>query len=504
MFVWSAQEPDYQPIPGDVDEAALLKSRSGRIWHKSFRICGTGRSKWRRLLLRSLILLLGFNFLLLVLIPILKPSYSNRPPHFTGKNINNEKVFIAANIEDEGLIRGAWGKSVLDLIDLLGQENVFLSIYENDGGPGVKAALEELSTLVKCRSHIISDHIDRTKLPTVQFLPNDKRVKRITYLAAARNYAIDPLADFHLLNSTNGPFSTPLTKFDKLLFLNDVVFSPKDAADLLFSTNIGPDGRTRYDAACAMDYINPFKFYDRFALRDNEYYESGLPWYPWFTPGGSRAESWRDVMLQKDAVRVKSCWGGMAAFEARWFTESVRSVETAATALSPLRFRSEEEVFWDASECCLIHADLQDLVRRATGSAGKIFVNPYVRVAYDEATFKWLEFSRRFERLGFLPHLILGWLLRQPKSSARAAEVPGHKVAHAEWIYSDPPNLKPGETFGVEDMSKFGTWKRVEKTATPGGYCGGPMLLALRNPAPKKGERYWEKINPAIPYVDFE
>lgn len=87
---------------------------------------------------------------LILLTPILIPSYTHRPDHYTGTNPSNEKVFIAANIVDEDLIRGAWGERVLELIDIIGPDNTFLSIYENDSGPGTKAALRELSQKVKC------------------------------------------------------------------------------------------------------------------------------------------------------------------------------------------------------------------------------------------------------------------------------------------------------------------------------------------------------------------
>jgi len=40
-----------------------------------------------------------------------------------------EKVFIAANIIDADLINGAWGNAVMELMDLIGGENVFLSLY---------------------------------------------------------------------------------------------------------------------------------------------------------------------------------------------------------------------------------------------------------------------------------------------------------------------------------------------------------------------------------------
>jgi hypothetical protein len=91
------------------------------------------------------------------------PSYSRPPRHYQdletriqgnqspGRgNVNNETVFIAANIIKADLISGTWGDSLVSLIDLLGPENVFLSIYENDSGVRTEQALEELRTRVKC------------------------------------------------------------------------------------------------------------------------------------------------------------------------------------------------------------------------------------------------------------------------------------------------------------------------------------------------------------------
>jgi hypothetical protein len=67
-------------------------------------------------------------------------------------NPYGEKIFIAANILQEDLIRGSWGNAVLELVDLLGADNVFLSIYENDSGRGTADALEELRNKVSCKS----------------------------------------------------------------------------------------------------------------------------------------------------------------------------------------------------------------------------------------------------------------------------------------------------------------------------------------------------------------
>ena len=64
-------------------------------------------------------------------------------------------------------------------------------------------------------------------------------------------------------------------KFDKILYINDVVFKPTDAANLLFSTNVDDSGNAKYRAACAVDFKNPFKFYDTFATKDLEGHSIG-------------------------------------------------------------------------------------------------------------------------------------------------------------------------------------------------------------------------------------
>jgi hypothetical protein len=94
---------------------------------------------------------------------ILRPSYANPPSHYWALegqvlsstehgrgNVNDQKVYIAANIINEDLIRGQWGTSLQSLVELLGEDNVFVSIYENDSGKGTRAALRALQQRLKC------------------------------------------------------------------------------------------------------------------------------------------------------------------------------------------------------------------------------------------------------------------------------------------------------------------------------------------------------------------
>ncbi|KAJ5226198.1 hypothetical protein N7468_007423 [Penicillium chermesinum] len=364
----------------------------------------------------------GIILALVLLTSVFLPSYTSPPARYStlrgaaratnaaGRgNPRNEKVFIAASIYDRGgeLASGKWGTQLLHLIDMLGEKNVFVSIYENDSGEEGERALRELERLIGSPKAIVfEEHMDLGTLPTVTIPGGEKRIKRIEYLARARNNALKPLE------------ADPKTRYDKLLYLNDVLFDPIDALQLLFSTNANEDGVAQYRAACAVDFDNPFKFYDTYATRDLQGYSMGLPFYPWFTTSG-KGDSRKDVQQGKDAVRVRSCWGGMVAFDAKYFQDP------APASTSPARFRSGQDLFWEASECCLIHADIQDpqtKVDEITDTG--IYMNPYVRTAYDSRTLSWLGVTRRFEKLYSFIHNLGNHLVGLPWYNPRREEVP--------------------------------------------------------------------------------
>ena len=341
-------------------------------------------------------------------------------------------------------------------------------------------------------------------------LPNEQRVKRIEYLAHVRNKAIEPL----VLNATG-------MHIDKLLFLNDIVFSPSDAVDLLFSTNMGDDGASRYHAACAMDFINPWKYYDTFATRDAEGQSLGVPFFPFFT-SARNGISRRDMLSGTDAVRVKSCWGGMVAFEAKWFMIQQKQDEAkkmtklkgnATKAVQPkmtspyVSFRASREIMWEASECCLVHADLSALTAQHPDEWENpenfdhgIYINPYIRVAYDVRTHSWLEFTRRFERLYPVVQNFVNWMVSRPPYQPRISDEPGQKVFRREWVFDGPETDSANRTqlSGPElmrEITNFGHWEGVEATAEPGGFCGGRQSLLLRPQPWIPGERIWYKVH---------
>lgn len=440
------------------------------------------RNGWRHrlaLLVCSLILLVS---IVVLITGIFFPSYTRLPAHYralqeriragnrTGRgNTHNEKIFIAASIYDPGgmLAGGDWGRNVLDLVEILGPEHVFLSIYENDSGDEAMAALADFETQVPCEHTIIAEpHLDVTALRQIMLPNGEHKVKRIEYLAEVRNRALKPL-------------ETARLRFDKVLYLNDVMFHAEEAAQLLFSTNSGIDGRADYRAACAIDFINVFKFYDTFASRDMNGYSLGVPFFPWLSMPG---ESMDDLLAGKDAVRVRSCWGGMVAFDAKYFQKwqgealgPTAASESPANLTEPYRFRAEEDLWWDASECCLIHADIQS---PDPGQRG-IYMNPFVRVAYDSTTLSWLAFTRRFERLYRPIHRLADFIARLPHHNTRRAESAWQEVREAVWVVD-------------ESLPGNGTFRELTRTAQHAGFCGRRALQVMKE---EKGTgKNWEFV----------
>jgi hypothetical protein len=491
---------------------------------------------------RPIYILLGFVVLLLWQI-LFNASYTNPPPFSIPPN---EKVFIAANIIDGDLITGPWGKSLVDFVELIGKDRVFVSIY---GGP--THALQELGDKLECKTSLVSEELfplDMATIPRTTLPTGESKIKRIAYLAEVRNKALEPLKLLPM-------------KYDKVLFINDVFFSAEDAARLLWGTNVDKFGKSVYKAACGTDFVSSWKFYDTFATRDSEGYSIGVPIYPWFANEGD-AISRNDVLAGRDAVRVKSCWGGMTAFDGRYLQRDTSgfSISTGAGNKSPrnagdvehageveapkipLRFRSEPEPSWDSSECCLVHADIMALPRlpdypKASSKWDTgIYMNPYVRVSYDAKTQKHINIAKRFERLFAILQAIINHYAHMPVFNARRAEVEGEVIKDRLWVSLQNATVdveleRTEKEFGGEESTWQGTGveRRAEetnkpmkreiigaqlgkdywankgyyvdynRTATRGAYCGVRQLLVVKEGKLEEGEGNWDNMLNELP-----
>ncbi|KAK7534814.1 cryptococcal mannosyltransferase 1-domain-containing protein [Phyllosticta citribraziliensis] len=279
-----------------------------------------------------------------------------------------EKIFISSiHLHDEQLLRWHWNKALLALVESLGPENVHVSIYESHSLDNTKGALRELADdleKIGARRSIELDETTRAQTVMgnseepgwIMTSRGEKELRRIPYLSKLRNKTLKPLVDLEKQGE----------RFDKVIFLNDVVFKAEDVINLL-ATNGG-----KYAAACALDFKVAPLFYDTFALRDADGHEPISISFPYFRSATSR----RAFTSGNPVVPVSSCWNGIVAMDAVPFY----------TALNPLRFRGFEDGLAkehvEGSECCLIHAD------NPYSSAHGVFVNTAVRVAYNKEAYE--------------------------------------------------------------------------------------------------------------------
>lgn len=140
---------------------------------------------------------------------------------------NRQKIFISStHWNNEAIIRSHWTSAVLDLVKSIGTENVYVSVYESGSWDDSKAALRildaELDAIGAQRTIILDEttHADEIAKPPTQSgwieSPRGKvELRRIPYLSRLRNSSLRPLEALQESGTT----------FDKILFLNDVVFT---------------------------------------------------------------------------------------------------------------------------------------------------------------------------------------------------------------------------------------------------------------------------------------
>jgi hypothetical protein len=141
-------------------------------------------------------------------------------------NFVQQKVFIAAiHWNNEEVLRQYWIPTLVELAKKMGPENVFVSIYESGSWDDTKGALRLLDHMLAdsgIPKKIVLDettHLDEISRPPsadgwIETPRGRTELRRIPYLSRLRNVAMQP---FYELWKTG-------FAFDKILFLNDVVF----------------------------------------------------------------------------------------------------------------------------------------------------------------------------------------------------------------------------------------------------------------------------------------
>ncbi|KAK4172248.1 cryptococcal mannosyltransferase 1-domain-containing protein [Triangularia setosa] len=277
-------------------------------------------------------------------------------------SLHTRRVFIASlHWNNEKILRSDWNAAVLNLVNTLGPDNVFVSVYESGSWDDSKGALRELDEQLEKtgvgRKIVLDKETHKDLLHSTPgqeggwiAVGKEKQLmpRRIPYLSQLRNKSLEPLIEL----AENG------TSFDHVLFLGDVVFNTQDIL-MLLDTNKG-----NYAAACSVDFSKPPQFYDTFALRDSAGHEHVSQTWPYF-----RSRKSRSALINGLPAPVSSCWNGIVVMPA-----------TAFMGIQGLKFRGVQdslaEYHVEGSECCLIHADNPQ--SRTKG----VFLNPNVRVGY--------------------------------------------------------------------------------------------------------------------------
>ncbi|PKS06435.1 hypothetical protein jhhlp_007183 [Lomentospora prolificans] len=342
-----------------------------------------------------------------------------------------ERVYVASLHWNDGwLVRKYWNDAVVGLAEALGPQNIFVSVYESGSWDDTKEGLEDLDRRLEqmgvARNITLSDVTHEAEIAKVPEGPGwietprgQKELRRIPFLADLRNRT---LRDLLKLRDEG-------IHFDKVLFLNDVVFKTEDVLTLL-DTNDGT-----YAAACSLDVSDPPNYYDTFALRDSEGDTHLMQTWPYFRSKVSR----KAMVGNWPAVPVRSCWNGIVAMQAEPFV-----------AKTPLSFRALPDSLaahhLEASECCLIHAD--NPLSQQLG----VYLNPRVRVGYNSKAYaainpasgSWVSPWQIFK--GLWGSRILRWVYR---TEARDWIV---KKRVEKWMDEWPSNKEPGDFCIINEM----------------------------------------------------
>ena len=137
-------------------------------------------------------------------------------------------VYIASTQWNSGdLLREHWIPNLIQVVNSLKAANIsiFVSIYENGSWDSTKSTLQQLRQTLEELD--VPNHINIDDVSHEQTIAQNKsmsgwlkttygsEMRRIPYLASVRNKALEPIARLGLSG----------VKYDKLLYINDVVFS---------------------------------------------------------------------------------------------------------------------------------------------------------------------------------------------------------------------------------------------------------------------------------------
>lgn len=137
-----------------------------------------------------------------------------------------QRLYIASMHFNNGkILRSHWIKELIRLTDTFGAQNMFVSVHESGSWDDSKSLLRgldrELERRAVPRRIVISDVTHKDEMLNekkgdgwIDTSRGQRELRRIPYLAKLRNEVMQDLYDMHKKG----------IRFDKVIFLNDVVF----------------------------------------------------------------------------------------------------------------------------------------------------------------------------------------------------------------------------------------------------------------------------------------
>ncbi|KAK9234895.1 cryptococcal mannosyltransferase 1-domain-containing protein [Lipomyces kononenkoae] len=280
---------------------------------------------------------------------------------------NSQKYYIAANLRNNEAILDHWGRELIQAIKILGSENVYVSIVENDSEDRTPDKLRELS--LQFISLSIAHTIETLTgvRPGTHAGPWNNISERVTYLTKIRNMALEPLSNIN-------------TGFSRIIYLNDVLFHHSDMLRLIadsytpFYTNRLSPGRLP-TMVCGLD-IQRATLYDRWVLKD----KCGRPisgMYPYFESASDQS-----IVRRSGVLEVGVCWNGMVVMQADPFLNSSLRHTAQDWREEQLRF-PELPDYCVVSECTLLPLNL---LNSTIGNAPLALMDTSVVLSY---TWHW-------------------------------------------------------------------------------------------------------------------
>lgn len=323
-----------------------------------------------------------------------------------GKKQKRESLFIAINLHNSQHVLPNMIHQIMTLLDVLEDDHphyfstqkkrkkVFVSVFESGSTDDQTKSLLNLWRLI-LQEKGIENHIVQSRLSPAE------NAHRIEFLADVRNRALEPMLN------PNQP-----RKFDRVLFVNDVLFCASDVLKLMEQV-INQDD---ISMACGMDFDldkqqqpNKLGFYDTWVARDIQ----GNPFNKWPATGSQLLSSdaqTNALLTTNKPAKVMCCWNGMALLKAEPFYKGLRfrrawTTELNPASSNPLQFHTPKGGQWSPNEALQamhkLHGKNTPIYTECSGSEisqlckdliqrnyQKFIVIPGVKLAYEIEVFE--------------------------------------------------------------------------------------------------------------------